>query len=73
MNKTVDIIFSVILVYIAPALAGFGLVRFRSGDFLGKLASIGLLVVAVFIFGIACMGLGRMSLYFQKKGNKVNG
>ncbi len=73
MSRIVDIIFSIFLVYIAPIVAGVGLSSFSSSDFLGKIASIGLLVAAIFIFGIACMGLTRMSLYFHGKRAKEDG
>ncbi len=67
MNKIIDVIFSIVLVYLAPVIASIGFICFNSSDFIGKFASLGMLLISVFMFGIACMGLIRISVYFKNK------
>ncbi len=70
MKKVIDIVFSVILVFVAPAIAALAFVRFSEGDFLARIASLGLLTTAVLVFGIGCMGLSRMGIFFRDKRNQ---
>jgi hypothetical protein len=67
ITKALDMSFSIFLVLVAPAIAGLGLIRFAEGDVLGKGASLGLFLVALFVFGMACMGLSRLSEFFRGK------
>ena len=67
INTILDISFSIILIFLSPILAGYAFSIFIEGDKIVKLSSSAIILVSILLFGIACMGLKRLSSYFQKK------
>ena len=62
-----DLIFSIGLVLLTPFVAAFGLKGIKQGDMITMISSIGIIVASIFLFGLACMGFKRLTIYFHHK------
>jgi hypothetical protein len=64
--RKVDLLFSILLVLVAPVIAAVGFAGFASGDIVARVGSMGLIVASILIFGMACMGLTRISRFLRE-------
>ena len=68
--RVIDVVYSIILIFIAPMVGGIGIHYFRDGDLIVKISSLGLIALAIFIFGYACMGPLRVKKFSKRISDK---
>ena len=64
MKKVLDLVFSYFFIFASVLTGGIALKLFYAEQYLQSLA---LFVAVLYLFGVGCMGLNRLSLYVKGK------